>query len=289
VRARDVGFRIGPRINAAGRVGSAETALELLLTDDPARAAQLAEELEAGNRERQRIEREHVDEALALAEKELASDPPALVLARPGWHPGVIGIVAARVAETYDRPAALVAIDGGQARGSARSFGAVRLHEALERCSAHLLSHGGHAKAAGFTLRAEQLPAFREAFLAAVAAQGGGPRGPRVVDAELPLDALTAPLAQELLALEPFGSGNEEPLFCAFDVRAAGEPRRTGPGETQLAFYAATDRSSVRATAPLGLFPEEALEGRFDLAFFVRKREGAGEPVEIRVRALVPR
>ncbi len=109
------------------------------------------------------------------------------------------------------------------------------------------------------------------------------------MDAELPIDAITGPLAAELDMLEPFGSGNEEPVFCAFDVRAAGEPRRLGQGDTQLVFYAATDRSSVRATAPMGLFPEEALEGRFDIAFLVRKREGPGEPVEIRIRELVPR
>ncbi len=287
VRAHDVGFRVGPRINAAGRIGSADAALELLLCDDPVRAKELAGALEAGNRERQRIERDHTEEALAVAERDLATAPPAFVLAREGWHPGVIGIVAARVAETYDRPAALVAIENGFGRGSARSFGAARLHEALERCGAHLLSHGGHAKAAGFTLRAEALPAFREAFLEAIAAQGGSAAGPRTVDAELPLDALTVPLAAELETLEPFGSGNEEPLFCAFDVRAAGELRRMGPNEKQVVFYAATDRSSVKATAPVGLFPEEALDGRFDIAFFVRKREGPGEPFEIRVRELV--
>jgi single-stranded-DNA-specific exonuclease len=288
VRARDVGFRIGPRINAAGRIGSAEAALELFLCDDPDRAKALADTLETGNRERQRIEREHADHAMALAERAMADDPPALLLSREGWHPGVIGIVAARVAEIYDRPAALVAIENGQGRGSARSFGAVRLHEALERCDALLLSHGGHAKAAGFTLRAENLAAFREAFLKSVAAQGGASAGPRPVDAELPIDAITGPLAAELDLLEPFGSGNEDPVFCAFDVRAAGEPRRTGQAENQLVFFAATDRSSVRATAPLGLFPEDALQGRFDIAFVVRKREGSGEPVEIRIRELVP-
>jgi single-stranded-DNA-specific exonuclease len=288
VRARDVGFKIGPRINAAGRIGSAGAALELFLCDDPERAKVLADSLEAGNRERQRIEREHAEQAMALAERAMAEDPPALVLSGEGWHAGVIGIVAARVAETYDRPAALVAIENGQGRGSARSFGTVRLHEALERCDAFLLSHGGHAKAAGFTLDAKNLGAFREAFLAAVAAQGGAAAGPKPVDAELPIDAITGPLASELELLEPFGSGNEDPVFCAFDVRAAGEPRRTGPSENQLVFFAATDRSSVKATAPLGLFPEAALKGRFDIAFVVRKREGPGEPVEIRIRELVP-
>jgi single-stranded-DNA-specific exonuclease len=282
------GFILGPRVNAGGRVGEAGLGARLLATDDAAEAAMLAARLDAFNTERRLIEQRVLAAAIEKVERE-AAPAPLVFVADEGWHPGVIGIVAARVAETCDRPAALIAIEGEQGRGSARSFGDVRLHEALEGCAAHLLSHGGHAKAAGFTLPADRVAAFKDAFQAAVAAQGGGARGPRAVDAELPLDALTAPLLKEIELLEPFGPGNEEPLFCAFGVRAAGEPRRFGPAERQLAFYAATDRSSVRATAPVGLFPEEALGGTFDLAFFVRRREGGGEPVEIRVRELLPR
>jgi single-stranded-DNA-specific exonuclease len=285
VRTHDVAFRIGPRINAAGRLGSADLALDLLLCEEADRAKTLASRLDASNRERQRIERKQSEEAFAQAERG-APDDPALVLSGVGWHPGVIGIVAARVAETYDKPAALIAIDGDDARGSARSFGAVRLHEALERCSAHLLTHGGHAKAAGFTLSPQSVDPFRAAFLAAVAAQGSAPEAPREVDAELPIDAVSMPLIAEIDTLRPFGAGNTEPLFCAFDVHAAGRPRRTGPGERHLAFHAATDRSSVPAIAFGRAGDEALLEGRFDLAFVLRRRQGA-EP-EIHVREIVP-
>jgi len=285
VRTTDVAFRIGPRINAAGRLGSAELALELLLCEEAERAGSLAQQLDAGNRERQRIERAQAEEAFAQAER-YAPDDPALVLGGVGWHPGVIGIVAARVAETFHKPAALISIDGNDARGSARSFSAIRLHEVLDRCAAHLLSHGGHANAAGFTLDPKDIEPFRAAFLEAVAAQGPEPEAPREVDAELPLDAVSTPLAAEIETLQPFGTGNPEPLFCAFGVRAAGQPRRTGPGERHLAFHAATDRSSVRAIAFGRAGDEHLLVGRFDLAFALRRRQGA-EP-EIHVREILP-
>ncbi|MHC4971236.1 MAG: single-stranded-DNA-specific exonuclease RecJ [Planctomycetota bacterium] len=284
VRTHDVAFRIGPRINAAGRLGSADLALDLLLCDEADRAKSLAARLDAGNRERQRIEREQAEEAFAQAERG-APDDPALVLSGDGWHPGVIGIVAARVAETYEKPAALIAIDGDEARGSARSFSAIRLHEALDRCTSHLISHGGHANAAGFTLDPARIDSFRAAFLEAVAAQEYQPAAPREVDAELPLDAVSAPLAMEIETLRPFGTGNAEPVFCAFDVQAAGPPRRTGPGERHLVFHAATDRSSVRAIAFGRAGDESLLEGRFDLAFVLRRRPGA-EP-ELHVREIV--
>ncbi|MHC4547255.1 MAG: single-stranded-DNA-specific exonuclease RecJ [Planctomycetota bacterium] len=286
VRTSDVAFRLGPRINAAGRLASAHRALELLLCEDPDQAAQLAAELDEGNQKRQRIEREQAAEAFVEAERR--RDAPALVLSHDGWHPGVIGIVAARVAETFEKPAALITVEGDAARGSARSFTGVRLHEALDQCAAHLLTHGGHAKAAGFTLRPERIEPFREAFLAAVAAQGSAPAGPREVDAELPLDAVSLPLAAEFESLRPFGTGNEEPLLCAFDVRAAGRPRRTGPGDRHLTFYAATDRTSIRAIAFNQADFEPLLQGRFDLAFVLRRRAGP-EAVEIHVREIVPR
>jgi len=281
--AADVAFRLGPRLNAAGRIGSADLALDLVLCADAERAATLAAELDAGNRERQRIEREQAEEAFAQAET--FRDQPALVVAGEGWHPGVIGIVAARITETYHRPAALVTVEGDVARGSARCFGGVRLHEALARCAPLLLTHGGHAKAAGFTLRADRIDAFREAFTAACVAQGEpGEFRPRV-DAELPLEAVSQPLAAEIDTLRPFGAGNEEPLFSAYNLRVAGRPRRVGPNEEKVIFFAATDRTAVRAVARR--VPDEALRGAFHAAFVLRRRDGP-EPVEIHVRKLVP-
>ncbi len=286
IRTSDVGFRLGPRINAAGRMGSAQAALDLLLSEDAAEAAALARSLEEGNRARQRLDRRQSAEALDRATRTLAQqDDPAIVLGDASWHPGVIGIVAARVAETCKRPTALIAVEGAEARGSARSFGGVRLHEALARCDEHLLTHGGHAFAAGFTLRADRIDLFRQAFLRAVSEQGSGPEGPREVDAELPVDAISAPLSAEIDSLGPFGAGNEEPLFCAYGVRAAGRPRRVGPEGAHLVFYAASERTSVRAVAFGQADHEDLLGGPLDLAFVLRKGEGQ-DPVEIHVRLL---
>jgi single-stranded-DNA-specific exonuclease len=288
VQPSDVAFRIGPRINAAGRLRSAHLALDLLLCDDAAESTRLARSLDEGNRERQQVERGQAEEAYAMAEASLAeADAPALVLADPGWHAGVIGIVAARVAETYHKPAALITIEGEEARGSARSFGGVRLHEALDACRDQLLTHGGHAYAAGFTLRADRIDAFREAFQEAVARQDGAAPGPREVDAELPLEALSVPLAREIEMLQPFGHGNDEPLFCARGLKLAGRPRRMGQGERHLAFHAATERTSVRAVA-FGQADKESLLGdRFDLAFVLRTANGP-DPYEIHVREIAP-
>lgn len=289
VRTTDVAFRLGPRLNAAGRLDSAHVALDLVLCEDGERAKELAQRLDAGNRERQRIEREQAEAALARAARVVQErDAPALVLGDAAWHPGVIGIVAARVAETFHRPVALVAIEGGEGRGSARSFGGVRLHEALDRCADHLLTHGGHAFAAGFTMRADRLDAFREAFEAAVRGQAADGPGPLEVDAELPLEAIHAPLAQEIELLRPFGAGNREPLFCAYGLRAAGRPRRTGADSGHLVFYAATDRTSVRAVAFGQADREPLLAGRFDLAFVLRTVADGPEPVEIHVRDIRP-
>ena len=283
----DIGFRLGPRINAAGRLGSAGLALDLLMCHDDKIAAQLAKRLDDGNRERQQVQREQWEQASERARAMLEERSlPALVMSDPGWHPGVIGIVAARAAETFHVPAALISVEGDESRGSARSFGHVRLHEALAECSAHLLSHGGHAAAAGFTLKTKDIEPFNEAFLAAVAAQGDAPDEPRRVDAELPIDAISVPLASELELLAPFGAGNREPLFCAYNVRAAGRSKRVGNQERHLSFYAATDRRSVRAVAFNQADREDLLANRFDLAFVLRRREGP-DPVEIVVRDIV--
>jgi len=288
VRPADVAFRIGPRINAAGRLGSAHLALDLLMCDDPEEAARLARLLDEGNRERQLVERAQAEEAYAMAEESLLDTQiPALVLSDANWHAGVIGIVAARVAETYHKPAALITIEGENARGSARSYGGVRLHEALNACSHLLLTHGGHAYAAGFTLRADAIDAFRTAFQAAVTQQGNGEPGPREVDAELPLEALSLPLAREIELLQPFGHGNDEPIFCAHGLQLAGKPRRMGQGEKHLAFHAATERTSVRAIAFGQADKEPLLRDRFDLAFVLRTGNGA-EPYEIHVREIIP-
>ena len=289
LRADDIGWRLGPRINAAGRLGSAGLALDLLLCEDPGKAQDLAAQLETINRQRQRIDRRQSEQALERARAELERDPelPALVLWDAEWHPGVIGIVAARVAQTFDRPAVMLTTDGTDARGSARSFGCARLHELLDRCGEHLNTYGGHALAAGCTLEASSLDAFREAFLAAAAQTAPGPRGPREVDAELPVDAVSVSLLQEVERLAPFGAGNREPVFAACGLRTAGKRRLVGSQGKHLSFYAAGERSALPAIAFNRAEDEPLLHAPFDMAFALRRGSGA-EPVELHVRAILP-
>lgn len=229
----DLAFRLAPRINAAGRLYRADAGVELLLTDDAARAEQIAAELGRANSERRATERE-VDNAAETARRELPErllDAPALVLAGEGWHPGVVGIVASRLVERHHRPVIVISLDGeGEGRGSGRSIPGFDLLGGLEACSQHLLGFGGHRAAAGLTLRAADLDAFREAF-AAHAASLLGPedlRRTERVDAMVGGVGLGLDLAEELERLAPFGMGNPGvrlmvPAAKVSDVRTMGE------------------------------------------------------------------
>ena len=164
VTASQVGFRLAPRVNAAGRLDDAGRGVRLLSTTDPAAADALAEELDRENRARQEIERQMLEEALADAARLVAAGARGLVLSRPGWHPGVVGIVASRVVERFHRPAVLVGVSDGVGKGSGRSIAAFHLHDALAACAGHLTRFGGHRHAAGVTIDPAAIPAFREAF-----------------------------------------------------------------------------------------------------------------------------
>ncbi len=224
VRASHLGFVLGPRLNAAGRIGDASLGLRLLLSDDLAEARQLASELEELNSERQRLDQAMQDQALAQVELEFASDPgAAFVLASDDWHPGVVGIVASRVVERYGRPVFLVAFEGETGRGSGRSISAFDLHAALVECGGFLERFGGHHMAAGLTIRREQLAAFRQRFRE-VAAGLLSPEmlGPEQrVDLVISLDEATDELERLSRHLEPCGSGNAAPVFGVRGVRLA--------------------------------------------------------------------
>jgi single-stranded-DNA-specific exonuclease len=207
-----IGFRLAPRINAAGRLGRPEAALELLLTDDPADATRLAEALEVLNRERQGVE----ERILRAAIDEIEAWPSArrrhrgYVVAGEDWHEGVIGIVASRLVERYGRPVVLIAGADGNWKGSGRSTAAFDLHGALAACSEHLERFGGHRAAAGLTIRPERVEAFASAFAAhADGALTDADLRPRIaVDAVVAGAELGLPLCEELAALAPFGLGN---------------------------------------------------------------------------------
>jgi len=229
----DLAFRLAPRINAAGRLYRADAGVELLLTDDEARAEEIAAELGRANSERRARERE-VDTAAEAARRELPEhlrEGMGLVLAGEDWHPGVVGIVASRLVERHHRPVVVVSLDGeGGGRGSGRSIPGFDLHAALAACAEQLESFGGHKAAAGLSLRAENLDAFREAF-ATHAASVLGPedlRRTERIDAMVGGVGLGLELAEELGQLAPFGMGNPGvrlmvPSARVSDVRTMGE------------------------------------------------------------------
>ncbi len=212
-----IGFVLAPRINAAGRMGAADMAADLLLCQDPAKAEELAKALCALNRERQSVEQTIYSQAEAMIEALPEDQRRALVLASETWHQGVVGIVASRLSEKYSRPSFMIHLNGGVGKGSCRSWGGFNLFAALESCSDLLLGFGGHELAAGFTIDEANIPAFR-ARMNQYAAEywvGKTPESALEVDVEIRQPGrVTLQEVEALAALEPYGSGNARPLFC---------------------------------------------------------------------------
>jgi single-stranded-DNA-specific exonuclease len=248
IDAGAIGFRLAPRINAAGRLHRADAGLELLLTADVERARAVAAELDAVNAERRDVE----TRILFEAEKLVAESPPdarAFVLAADGWHPGVIGIVASRIAERHHRPAVLIALDGDEGTGSGRSIPAFDLLGGLRAASAELLRHGGHRAAAGLTIARGRVGAFRDAFVAHAAATLTPDDLVPVqrVDAVVPGDSLQIGLAEELERLAPFGMGNPEPALLVPSA-LLDDPRPMGEGR-HVSFTLAAGGARSRCVA----------------------------------------
>ena len=213
VNSVSVGYTLAPRINASGRMGRAEVAVELFLTKDPARADALAAELCELNRERQGIEGDIFQECVQHLEE--APQRDAIVLAGDQWHQGVVGIVASRLAEKYACPCFMICLDHGMGKGSCRSWGEITLFALLSSCEGLLENFGGHALAAGFTVREENIPALAQALRRAVAERRGGRELPSVLDVDLAVDPkyLTVEAVEALDLLEPCGTGNPRPVF----------------------------------------------------------------------------
>ena len=227
-----IGFRLAPRLNAAGRLYRADAGLELLLTEDHERARQIAVELDTVNAERRDVETRIRFEAEALLAEQSAPGAPAHVLAAEGWHPGVIGIVAARIAERHYRPTVLIALDGDEGSGSGRSIPGFDLLAGLTAGSDELLRYGGHRAAAGLTIARNRIEAFREAFVthAASTLTPEDLISTERIDAVAPGDTLRLELAEELERLKPFGMGNPGisllvPAALLADPRPMGEGR----------------------------------------------------------------
>ena len=221
LQTHHIGFRLGPRINAAGRLDKATSALELLLTEDRVFAAERATLLEERNRERQAVELEVLQQAEAMLEEMNLEDAPAIVLGSREWHPGVIGIVASRISRRLHRPTILVAIDKtGMGKGSGRSVTGFSLVEAIDVCRSHLVRGGGHAMAAGISIEEEKIDAFRIAFSeVARTVLKGSDRTPTLeLDAEIELKDITPKFLETYMLLEPFGQKNHEPTFLSRHV-----------------------------------------------------------------------
>ncbi|RMG99398.1 MAG: single-stranded-DNA-specific exonuclease RecJ [Deltaproteobacteria bacterium] len=222
----DVGYRIGPRLNAPGRLGSARPALEVLRARSDVEAQGCVDQVEAANAQRRALSERIEAEAVARAEAAVAERPDrsALVLADATWHPGLVGIVAGRLAESYGRPCAVLSVDRaeGRATGSVRSFGGVDVRAALQACADHLVRFGGHRDAAGLTVAIERLATFASAFEAAVAAARSDDeeaRTRREFDGPIALPYVDGPLIEAIDALGPYGVGFPEPCFLVEDAR----------------------------------------------------------------------
>lgn len=217
-------FIVIPRINAAGRMWSPLYAVELLLADDDERAEKISRKLDAKNRERQNVQEKTFQDAEHLIQTQHnLDDERALVLAKRGWHPGVVGIVASRIVELYGRPAVLLCISEGQeyAKGSARSIDGFHLHDALSSCSELLVRFGGHSMAAGLTIAEENIAHLRVKLckLASAALSKNDVQPRLVLDAEIDEEMITDELVKSLRILSPFGMGNRAPMFCLRGVR----------------------------------------------------------------------
>jgi single-stranded-DNA-specific exonuclease len=280
IDAQALGFRLGPRINAAGRMGSAMRCVELLLADG-LMALDYASRLDQENVHRREVEERVLVQAVQQAEHMVGvSDPPGLVLYGPEWHPGVIGIVASRIVERFARP---VVICGQGGKGSARSVPTVNVLTAIRACAEHLVKFGGHPAAAGVTVRAGSMEAFQLAFAEAVRAQAGDRayRHTLRIDMRVEAASLDQRLVQDLARVGPFGMGHEEPLLMLTAARITGR-RVVGQGHLKLGVAGGLSAIGFR----LADHPD-ANEDVLDLAFVPVVSEWQGKSrIELQLKAM---
>jgi single-stranded-DNA-specific exonuclease len=279
IRAGHIGFVLGPRLNATGRIGEAMDGLALLLADDPAEAETLARRLETLNAQRQEMDQAILSQALEMIERDVDLERDyGLVLARDDWHPGVIGIVASRVVERYGRPTILIGLDGDTGKGSGRSISGFDLHAALQACAPLLERYGGHRMAAGVTVARSRLDAFRAAF---------NEEARRVltpedlvptqrIDAVVGLDQLDLSLERLLRHLEPCGSGNPSPVFGVSRAQVR-EARPVGSNHLRLLLEDAGARLATIGFDWADRIDPAWWRGRVDVAFRLERNEWHGD------------
>jgi single-stranded-DNA-specific exonuclease len=234
---RDIAFALAPRINAAGRVSHARTALELLLTNDENTARSLAQQLEQLNRIRQQQEDIILNEARRLIETHAKYDKRVLVLAQPHWNEGIIGIVASKLVDEFWRPCILISLLPDIGKGSARSVSGFNLYEALKNTSEHLINFGGHRYAAGVKIKPDKIPLFEHSINEYAASLPDSIFQPTLkIEALADLNEITLQIVNYLSKLQPFGPDNPEPIFASTGLEVVGYPRRIGKNKDHLKF-----------------------------------------------------
>jgi len=274
-------FQLAPCINAVGRLGDPRRGAELLLTSDPALAGLYARELKEANIERRALDSLAAEEAFKWVEDNCSPrEDYALVVASPGWHAGVIGIVASKVVERYGRPAILISIGvDGAAKGSGRSVPGLHLLQALDDCADVLDSYGGHAAAAGVSLRADKIDAFRERFNEAVKSRlSENDLAPKITaDVEVPIDGLSPKLLRIINQMEPFGPGNMRPVLLTRGLKHRYPPKTVGQKHLKMSL---TDGKAVMDAIAFGMgerLPEVTAAETLDVAFGLEDNEWNGK------------
>ncbi len=265
----EISFQLGPRINAAGRLVNADTALRLMLSDNLEEARQLANQLDSHNKDRQAIEKGIADQAIGNIRSQF--DPKrdyVIVEGQMYWHIGVVGIVASRVLREFYRPTIILGGEGGEWRGSGRSVEGFDLAEALRTCDDLLVRHGGHAMAAGMSIDPKNLEAFRERINQYASQQLTKERLIPVLhlDAEIPLSEISLERMEELGRLHPFGSGNSALQFASRRVSLQSHPHRMGREQQHVKFWV-TDGSTSYEVLWWNCGKSELPSGKFDLAY----------------------
>ncbi|MCX5688157.1 MAG: single-stranded-DNA-specific exonuclease RecJ [Candidatus Omnitrophica bacterium] len=295
IGAFEIGFILGPRINAAGRLGSAGTAVELLLTDDDEKASELAKKLNEANQERQKIEKSTLKEAMSKIERDINfKDHKVIVLHNEKWHTGVMGIVASRISDKFNRPAILISTKDGLGRGSGRSIENFHLFEALASCEEFLKEYGGHQYACGLTILEENLPGFIKLIneLAVSSMTTEDLIQSLSVDMEIELSMLDYKIVEDITRLEPFGEGNPEPIFCSRNLRLV-QPLRVLKGE-HIKFQATDGKKNFEAIG-FGMAKDGDVEltlrnySSFDMAYTVSLNNWQGiNTIQLKIEDIKP-
>ena len=286
-------FQIAPRINAAGRMGDANRAVQLLTTEDFFEATQLARALDNENRSRRAVQQTIVNEAVLMVNNEVdLENDKAIVLWKEGWHSGIIGIVASRIKEEFYRPTVIISLDGDEGKGSARSIRGFDLYENLARCAQHLVGFGGHPMAAGLTISAPELESFRKEFytIADSTLSDDDLVNRLDIDGEMTLNVINGRFMDFIRKLSPYGPGNMRPAFVSTNVTVSGTPRLVGKGN-HLKFAARQNGTSYDAIGfNLADHYQHLITGKpIDLVYVVEENEWQGrKTIQLNVRDIKP-